>query len=164
MKKIIAVFLAFSLICLTACGSKNKDTDEVSSTPEPVVSIQEEMVLVGTIKGATAGLNIREEPSTSGDVLAVAQNGTSFLLAAADKVDEDWYKIRFKEGFAYVSAEFFNIKEVTVSESQTLLANISKDADTEGSSAVQTPTPKTPAPYKTEEPKDLNSNTYNDGE
>lgn len=164
MRKIGLLFLALSFILLTACGNKNKNQDEVSKTPEPEVFIQEEMLLIGSVKETTAGLNVRKEPSTSGEVLAVADNGTCFLLASAEKVDDDWYKIRFKDDIAYVAAEYFYVREVTVSESQVLLANGSQDNGEQSSSAVQTPTPKTPAPYKTEEPKNINSNTYNDGE
>lgn len=127
MKRIIALALAvcmlFALLC--ACGKKDKkQKDEGNSsstlssalTPTPAPATPAPVQTAKAAKvSADGGLNIRSEPSTDGEILGVAEDG-SLLPLLTEKADDGWYQIEFEGKTAYISAEFAKPQDVTLAE------------------------------------------------
>lgn len=126
MKKTAFIFSLLLAVLLSGCQSKPSDTDDVSDlvpTATPSVASEaasQEKIKIGSVKGTVSGLNLRKEASEDADILAVAEEGSYFYLADKEKTD-GWYCIKYKDGIAYVSDKYFELKEVTASEAQSLL-------------------------------------------
>ncbi|WP_099204261.1 SH3 domain-containing protein [Scatolibacter rhodanostii] len=143
MKKQAILLTLVTLLFLTGCRS----SEEKSSSVPPVsdvsqsstAEIVEEKIKIGQVKNTDVGLNLRKEASADAEVLAVAPDDTYFILASDEKV-EDWYKVKYKDTSAFVSAEFLEIKEVTAAEAAVLISGKEKAPETISESPTQEPT------------------------
>ncbi len=107
VKLLLSLLMVLCLILpvFSGCGGKDNKKENSSSpassssvvraTPSPVPVQKAKAVRVK----ADDGLNIRSTPSTDGEILGLAEN-----------------KVEYEGKAAYVSAEFAEIKEVTLSE------------------------------------------------
>ncbi len=113
--------LCLALPAFSGCGGKDEkkgsssapgaSSQVVRATPSPVPVQMAKAVRVK----ADDGLNIRSAPSTDGDILGLAENN-SLLPLLVDKASEGWYQVEYEGKTAYVSAEFAEIKEITLNE------------------------------------------------
>ena len=102
-----------------------EDSEEVQDT-EVVVNSEE--LEVEKILYATADVNIRSLPSTSGDKLGVLTKNQE-VIGLGEAVD-GWQKIRFNDGIAYVSASYLSaskVQESATTETQTQVDEITAD-------------------------------------
>lgn len=123
VKLLLSLLMVLCLILpvFSGCGGKDNKKENSSSpassssvvraTPSPVPVQKAKVVRVK----ADDGLNIRSTPSTDGEILGLAENN-SFLPLLVDTASDGWYQVEYEGKAAYVSAEFAEIKEVTLSE------------------------------------------------
>lgn len=166
MKRLVSLALALCLLALSlgGCGKKkeqaeNSQVSSTVSTPAPATPQPEKKAKAVKVN-AEDGLNIRSEPSTDGEILGLAEDG-SLLPLLVEKEEDGWFQISFEGKSAYVSAEFATIQEVTLEQYNKLKSGDastgSSGSDGEGGSsqagdddpgkpkASPSPTP-TPAP------------------
>lgn len=128
MKRCLSLALAVCLLAagLWGCGKKDekKDTPSVpassaaslpTATPAPV-----QLKKAVRVK-ADDGLNIRSEPSTDADILGLAEYN-SMLPLRKDTETDGWYEIEYEGKAAYVSAEYADVRNVTLTEYNKLRA------------------------------------------
>ncbi len=128
MKRYLSLALAVCLLAagLWGCGKKDgkKDTSSApvssavslpTATPAPV-----QLKKVVRVK-ADDGLNIRSEPSTDADILGLAEYN-SMLPLRKDTETDGWYEIEYEGKAAYVSAEYADVRNVTLTEYNKLVA------------------------------------------
>lgn len=120
MKRLLCLVSALCLTALVLSGCGDKKGESSSSTPSlaptvtPVSSAPEQTAKALRIK-ADSGLNVRASASTDGEVLGVAEEGEMLALLVEDPKD-GWYQVQYEGKSAYVSAEFAEVKEVTLEE------------------------------------------------
>ncbi len=124
MKRIACFALA---LCLTAglfsgCGKKEEEKTAESSSPASSVTASTVSVsatpasVAKAVKvKADAGLNIRSQPSTDGEILGLAENG-SMLPLLVGTPNNGWYEVEYQGKSAYVSAEYVEVQDVTLEE------------------------------------------------
>lgn len=123
MKKLICLLLSACLLtaALAGCGGKKDKEGEssglssssaVSAVATPTPAPQTAKALRVT---ADAGLNIRAEASTEGEILGLAENGERLALMVED-AQNGWYQIQYQGETAYVSADYAEVIEVTLEE------------------------------------------------
>lgn len=162
MKKIFSVALMLCIILSAFCGcGKKKDDKTVSSAP--VSSVVSQAATPEPAKNAKAvkinadgGLNIRSKPSTDGEIVAVAENGSKLPLLI-EKASDGWYEVEYNGESAYVSAEYAIVVEVTLDEYNKLKAgDFSTGGEEESSTAGDDPTDSkataSPAPSTSSQP------------
>lgn len=127
MKRIACLALALCLIAgiLCGCGKKKEgDKDKQSASSAAVSSAVASAAPaspapVKTAKAAKVkaddGLNIRSKPSTEGEILGLAENG-SMLPLLVGTPDDGWYEVEYEGKSAYVSAEYVDVQDVTLEE------------------------------------------------
>ena len=120
MKRMLCLVSALCLTALVLSGCGDKKGESSSSTPSlaptvtPVSSAPVQTAKALRIK-ADSGLNVRASASTDGEVLGVAEDGEMLALLVEDPKD-GWYQVQYEGKSAYVSAEFAEVKEVTLEE------------------------------------------------
>ena len=115
VKLLLSLLMVLCLILpvFSGCGGKD-NKKENSSSPASSSSVVRATPSPVPVK-ADDGLNIRSTPSTDGEILGLAENN-SFLPLLVDTASDGWYQVEYEGKAAYVSAEFAEIKEVTLSE------------------------------------------------
>lgn len=152
MKKLVCLLLTLCLLAVgfAGCGDKNnKDGDEGSSsqvgqpatvTPSPSPQPQTAKAVRVT---ADSGLNVRAQPSTDSEILALAENGERLALLTEDPQD-GWYQVQYDGQTAYVSADYAEVIEVSVDEYNQLRngtdASSSESSSSETSESSQSST------------------------
>lgn len=123
MKKVLSILVILCLFATAFCGCGGKDKDknsevsgaasqlvsEAPATPEPVKSAKAVSI------NADGGLNIRSSPSTDGDIVGIADDGSKLPLLI-EKPNDGWYEVVYDGSSAYVSAEFATVIEITLEE------------------------------------------------
>ncbi len=138
LKRFLSMTVA--ILCLAAllagCGGK-KDKDKgssslassSSSTPSSVETpTPEPKVWVATVQ-ADGGLNIRSGPSTDADILGLAEDGSTLILQRETATD-GWFQIEYEGETAYVSAEFAQAKQITMTEYTSIFGSNESSAPT----------------------------------
>lgn len=128
-KRLLVVALSLCLVVagVSGCGKKEKDnssappvdssTVSAIKTPAPTPQQTAKAVLVK----ADGGLNIRSKPSTDGEILHTAENGSKLPLLI-ETPTSGWYQVEYDGKTAYVSAEFATPIDVTLEEYNRLRA------------------------------------------
>ena len=70
--------------------------------------VEEEPVEVYNNGWTTASVNLRKEPNTDSDILTTLKYGTAISYT---NINEEWIKIEYEEGFAYMKDEYISDKE-----------------------------------------------------
>lgn len=158
MKQIFIILLALCLLstALYGCGKKENSGGN-SSNPISSAAVSQAVATPAPVQMAKAvkvnadgGLNIRSEPSTDGEILGLADDGSKLPLLV-EKATNGWYQIEYHGGSAYVSAEYAEVEEVTLEEYNRLKAegnsletssSASSQADDDPGRAPATSTPK----------------------
>ncbi len=71
-------------------------------------------VTVGTVTGSDA-VNVRQTPSTSGNILFTAAENDQFIVLQANS-SEGWHQVSYRGGSAYISTEYLTLTEATIGE------------------------------------------------
>ncbi len=123
MKRIVCLALALCLAAGMLCGCGKKEEKESSSSqaassaaasPAPVSSAPVQMAKAVKVD-ADGGLNIRSQPSTDGEILGLAEDG-SMLPLLVEKPSDGWYQVEYQGKTAYVSAEYAEAQDVTLEQ------------------------------------------------
>ena len=85
--------------------TENKEVEEISL---PEVKEEEKKASedpkIGKVIGGLS-LNVRNQPSTDGEVIAIVKNGEQVVIV--DELNDEWYKIDSPEG--YVMKKFIEL-------------------------------------------------------
>lgn len=73
------------------------------------------VVTVGTVDGGDGAVNVRKSPSTTGDILFVAEKNEHFLLLEENS-SQGWHQVSYRGEAAYISAEFLTLKRTTIND------------------------------------------------
>jgi hypothetical protein len=98
--------LAASILSLPACAPSDDESVEITGAPEGAASSDEDAlsgaVAVGATLLATANVNLRATPSTSGSILHVVPSGAAVTLVSADP-QNGFYNVKHEGavGFSY---------------------------------------------------------------
>lgn len=115
-----AAALLMTACLLTGCGKEEEGNSSASSSPLPStvptvsptpVPAKAKAVLVK----ADGGLNVRKSASSEGEILGVADDG-SMLPLVVETAKDGWYQVHYQGETAFVSAEFAEVKEITLEE------------------------------------------------
>lgn len=178
MKKCLSLMLALCLLAglLSGCGKeKEEKNNSAISSPAPVAAATPSPTPAQTAKAvkinAEDGLNIRSEPSTDGEILGMAEDG-SYLPLLIERANNGWYEVEYEGKSAYVSAEFAQVRDVTLEQYNRLKAGqgIEDNSQPEsgGSSAPGDRDPQSltasPSPSPTASPSSTGQQDNEDGE
>lgn len=164
MKKWAFLLLTVIVAALFLGGCGNKEDAGSSSalssaaptmTPSPTPAQMAKAVLVD----ADGGLNVRSEASTDGEILGVADDG-SMLPLLLETPKDGWYQVEYQGKTAYVSAEYAQVKEISLetynglknggtassSPSSSLSSSAASSAAPVSSTATPSPSP-TPSAF-----------------
>ena len=83
--------------------SEDKDND---GNFETVISEELPVIKTGV---TTNSMNVRKGPSTSYSILGKLSSGTKVEIVEVDK-NTGWYKIKYKDGYAYISYKYVKIE------------------------------------------------------
>ena len=126
MKKWIKLLAAVGLAALTLAGCGNgkdesSDPQAGASPTPPVVQAtpQPEQKAKAVKVNAPDGLNIRSKASTDSEILGLAEDG-SLLPLLLEEEQDGWYQVEYEGSPAYVSAEFAQVQEITMTEYNAL--------------------------------------------
>lgn len=126
-KRLLALALSLCLVVagISGCGKQEKDSSS-SSGSSAVSSVTTtaptpEQTAKAVLVNADGGLNIRSKPSTDGEILDTAENGSKLPLLVETPTD-GWYQIEYSGQTAYVSAEYASVVDVTLEEYNRLRA------------------------------------------
>lgn len=126
MKKWFKLLAAVGLAALTlaGCGSgKDESSDpQAGASPTPPVvqaTPQPEQKAKAVKVNAPDGLNIRSKASTDSEILGLAEDG-SLLPLLLEEEQDGWYQVEYEGSPAYVSAEFAQVQEITMTEYNAL--------------------------------------------
>ena len=126
MKKWFKLLAAVGLAALTLAGCGNgkdesSDPQAGASPTPPVVQAtpQPEQKAKAVKVNAPDGLNIRSKASTDSEILGLAQDG-SLLPLLLEEEQDGWYQVEYEGSPAYVSAEFAQVQEITMTEYNAL--------------------------------------------
>lgn len=103
---------------LQEIDSENTQKEEVQQEDT------EEVIEIETTMYAQKGVNVRSLPSTDGEKLGTLGVNEE-IIALGDAVD-GWQKVRYKEGIAYISAEYLGTEKVEI---QTPVAGTAMQAN-----------------------------------
>lgn len=157
IKRFLSVTLVLCLISAVfyGCGKKDDDKTVSSAVVPPVVSQvatpQPEKNAKAVKISADGGLNIRSQPSTDGEILGLAEDGSRLPLLI-EKASDGWYEVEYDGKSAYVSADYATVIEVTLEEYNKLKAGdfTAAESEPESSAADSDPvaltTKATPSP------------------
>ncbi len=67
---------------------------------------------------ATSNLNVRKGPNTTYNKIGYLEKNSKVTIVA--KTSNNWYKIKFNSGYAYVSSQYINISNNIDEESETI--------------------------------------------
>jgi len=160
MKNAKRLWLAAVAMCLvvcmllSGCGKKEEtedtdtadetsaaaDTNEGITPVEPEVTepeVKVETKLVGTVVNVSGGVNVRSGPSTESDILTTAELGTQFTVLK-EFYTSDWHKVEYKDGVAYINADYLEVVEVEVAPSEQT-PDESTDPDAAPTDGVEEP-------------------------
>ncbi len=101
-KKVISLLLAG----FTALTVVTTDFISMPNTDSAIVAYAA-ATKTGTVTATT--LNVRSKPNTSGSILGTLSNGTSVTIV--DTASNGWYKIKYKNGYGYVSNKYVSLTE-----------------------------------------------------
>ena len=87
------------------------DTTTISETTDTAGTIPEGVPPVGWCDAST--LHVRSGPGTDYSVIGGLVKGEKVIIVDREG---DWYKIKFKDGFAFVSAQYIQATEVMPDE------------------------------------------------
>lgn len=126
MKKWFKLLAAVGLAALTLAGCGNgkdesSDPQAAASPTPPVVQAtpQPEQKAKAVKVNAPDGLNIRSKASTDSEILGLAEDG-SLLPLLLEEEQDGWYQVEYEGSPAYVSAEFAQVQEITMTEYNAL--------------------------------------------
>ena len=126
MKKWFKLLAAVGLAALTLAGCGNgkdesSDPQAGASPTPPVVQAtpQPEQKAKAVKVNAPDGLNIRSKASTDSEILGLAEDG-SLLPLLLEEEQDGWYQVEYEGSPAYVSAEFAQVQEITMTEYNAL--------------------------------------------
>ena len=126
MKKWFKLLAAVGLAALTLAGCGNgkdesSDPQSAASPTPPVVQAtpQPEQKAKAVKVNAPDGLNIRSKASTDSEILGLAEDG-SLLPLLLEEEQDGWYQVEYEGSPAYVSAEFAQVQEITMTEYNAL--------------------------------------------
>ena len=126
MKKWFKLLAAVGLAALTLAGCGNgkdesSDPQSGASPTPPVVRAtpQPEQKAKAVKVNAPDGLNIRSKASTDSEILGLAEDG-SLLPLLLEEEQDGWYQVEYEGSPAYVSAEFAQVQEITMTEYNAL--------------------------------------------
>ena len=126
MKKWFKLLAAVGLVALTLAGCGNgkdesSDPQAGASPTPPVVQAtpQPEQKAKAVKVNAPDGLNIRSKASTDSEILGLAEDG-SLLPLLLEEEQDGWYQVEYEGSPAYVSAEFAQVQEITMTEYNAL--------------------------------------------
>ena len=126
MKKWFKLLAAVGLAALTLAGCGNgkdesSDPQSGASPTPPVVQAtpQPEQKAKAVKVNAPDGLNIRSKASTDSEILGLAEDG-SLLPLLLEEEQDGWYQVEYEGSPAYVSAEFAQVQEITMTEYNAL--------------------------------------------
>lgn len=126
MKKWFKLLAAVGLAALTLAGCGNgkdesSDPQAGASPTPPVVQAtpQPEQKAKAVKVNAPDGLNIRSKASTNSEILGLAEDG-SLLPLLLEEEQDGWYQVEYEGSPAYVSAEFAQVQEITMTEYNAL--------------------------------------------
>lgn len=126
MKKWFKLLAAVGLVALTLAGCGNgkdesSDPQSAASPTPPVVQAtpQPEQKAKAVKVNAPDGLNIRSKASTDSEILGLAEDG-SLLPLLLEEEQDGWYQVEYEGSPAYVSAEFAQVQEITMTEYNAL--------------------------------------------
>ncbi len=157
MKKLLSLALALCLLAgvLSGCGKKDNEknsSQQASSSSSaaavsraPVSPAPEKMAKAAKVK-AEDGLNVRSEPSTDGEILGLAEDGSKLPLLV-EKPSDGWYQVEYGGKTAYIYAEYAEVEDVTQEEYNRLKAG---GASSETSSDLSSE----PSSQSSEDPED----------
>ena len=126
MKKLmLAVCVVISAILLTSLGSCKSDNNvkqQIEAEPLEVSEYihpprEDNYIRAVTVTGDY--VNIRKEPSTDAEIVAVAHEND--MLAYVDAIpDKGWYKIIYDANYCYVSMEFTALVKIPSEPTPTI--------------------------------------------
>lgn len=126
MKKWFKLLAAVGLAALTLAGCGNgkdesSDPQAGASPTPPVVQAtpQPEQKAKAVKVNAPDGLNIRSKATTDSEILGLAEDG-SLLPLLLEEEQDGWYQVEYEGSPAYVSAEFAQVQEITMTEYNAL--------------------------------------------
>lgn len=138
---VLGLILCLLSVLLCGCGSKEKDegssqlpsssapaAPKVTASPAPVQKAKAVKV------DADGGLNIRSEPSTDGEIVGLAEDGSKLPLLV-EKLSDGWYQVEYQGKSAYVYGEYAKVVEVTLEEYNQLRAGDTSDASSSEASS-----------------------------
>lgn len=128
MKRCVSLLLVLCLLAalLSGCGKEKEEKNNsgaassaptVAATPSPTPAKTAKAVKIN----ATDGLNIRSAPSTDAEILGMAEDG-SYLPLLIERANDGWYEVEYEGESAYVSAEFAQVRDVTMEQYSRLKA------------------------------------------
>lgn len=122
MKRLLGLVLALCVLAclLCGCGKKEQETSSgpassAASSSAPASSAPAPIMAKAVKIDADPCLNIRSEPSTDGEILGTADNG-SMLPLLVEKPSDGWYQVEYEGKSAYVSAEYAQVQEITLDQ------------------------------------------------
>lgn len=132
MKRLVCMALVFCLALCVFGGCGDKEPKDSSSAPSAVPTLAPTPTPARTAKAveihADGGLNVRDAASTDGEILGVAEDG-SMLPLLVENAKDGWYQVQYQGKSAYVSAEYAQVKEISLEEYNKLKGSSSDDPD-----------------------------------
>lgn len=145
-KRFLTVMLVFCLVSASLCGCGKKDDTPVNSSVTssqaavPTPTPQPERTAKAVKVNADGGLNIRSTPSTDGEAVGLAENG-SMLPLLIEKPSNGWYEVEYNGSSAYVYADYATVVDVTLEEYNKLKNGESIDIPETASSTPKSDDP-----------------------
>jgi TonB family protein len=107
MRPVLSVVVALLVVC--SCAPPPPPAPVAAPempTPQPAAPAEE--IVSGTVRVTASALNVRQEPSADGEVIAQVKKGTALGVL---KSDESWMKVRLADGSSGWVAERFVARE-----------------------------------------------------
>lgn len=106
-KKIVAKFL----VAIIFIGNINiafaDELENNNTVNSSYIKVKEQLSVIKT-GTTTGGVNVRKGPSTSYSSLGKLAKGTNVKIVEVS--NKNWYKIKYKDDYAYISNKYVNIK------------------------------------------------------
>lgn len=111
----LVIFFALAIIAVSNVANfgqkeiqpvSEKETPIFTPLPSPIAAA-EKMLTIKTPSAKTK-INIRESPSTSSRVIGKVLRDEQFVFI---QKEEDWYKIKFEDGFGYIYKDYVTVSE-----------------------------------------------------
>ena len=108
-KRVISILLAFILILTTPYVWESIiEAKEIVENNNLTLSKTEKELIVVKTGVTTNSMNVRKGPSTSYSIVGKLAIGTKVEIVEVDK-ETGWYKIKYYEGYAYVSYKYVRL-------------------------------------------------------